>query len=188
MKHINCSMRLLEWGKSLRIAVLALPFVAVSLSTAVLAQQLPAHVHGVARLELIAQGTELSVSLLSPLDNWVGFEHAPRNAAQKAAIEKAKSDIATKELIAFNPEALCKLKRAEFEPGLPKTHSHKGDVHAESEASWEFHCEQPDLLKELRLPLFKAYPRFAKIQAAAADADGQSAGTLTAKSPTLRLP
>lgn len=185
--------------------------------TSASAQQLSAHVHGVARLEVIVQGTELSVSLLSPLDNWVGFEHAPRNAAQRAAIEKVRSDVSTKDLIAFNPEALCKLKRAEFESGLPNkppvsdsatpkkgeqtkadgsakkgkhadAHSHKADEHAESEVNWEFHCERPDLLKELRLPLFKTYSRFAKIEAAAADADGQSAATLTAKTPMLRLP
>jgi hypothetical protein len=219
LKNINSSTNLLKWSKLSPNAVWQLPIVAALFSSVVWAQQLPAHVHGAARLEVIAQGTELSVSLLSPLDNWVGFEHAPRNAAQKAAIEKVKSDVATKELIAFNPEALCKLKRADFVTGLPnkplasepaavkknepskaenlvkkakpaESHSHKNKVeeHAESEASWEFHCEQPELLKELRLPLFKSYPRFVKIEAAAADSDGQSAATLTEKSSMLRLP
>ena len=84
-------------------------------------------------------------------------------AAEKVALEKLKADIATKDLIAFNPEAACKLKRSEFESGLPnkqplpepavakknepskggssakktnpaEAHSHKADEHAESEA------------------------------------------------------
>lgn len=200
-----------------QFATLTFSLISVLGPASVGAQQLQAHVHGAARLEVIVQGTELSVSLLSPLDNWLGFEHAPRTAAEKVALEKLKADIATKDLIAFNPEAACKLKRSEFESGLPnkqplpepavakknepskggssakktnpaEAHSHKADEHAESEASWEFHCEKPEALKELRLPLFKAYNRFAKIEAAAADADGQSAATLTPKAPVMRLP
>lgn len=213
LKHANKKAASLSCSITIGLVALSASFFTVS----VFAQQLAAHVHGAARLEVIVQGTELSVSLLSPLDNWVGFERQPRSAAEKAALDKLKADISTKELIAFNPDALCKLKRADFESGLPnkpqpadppvakksepskgessanrakptESHSHKAQDHAESEANWEFRCERPELLTELRLPLFKVYPRFVKIEAAAADADGQSAATLTGKTPVMRLP
>ena len=37
----------------------------------------PAHVHGVARIDLAVDGDQLTLSLEMPLDNLVGFEHAP---------------------------------------------------------------------------------------------------------------
>lgn len=48
-------------------------------------QGLEPHVHGVAELTAALDGNTLSVGLHSPLDNLVGFEHAPETAEQKAA-------------------------------------------------------------------------------------------------------
>ena len=44
------------------------------------------HVHGVASLQVAVDGNTLTLNLESPLDNVLGFEHAPRSEKQKAAV------------------------------------------------------------------------------------------------------
>ncbi|MEM7193356.1 MAG: DUF2796 domain-containing protein [Pseudomonadota bacterium] len=65
-------------------------------TTTALAQterELGAHEHGTARLNLVIEGSTLGILFETPSINMVGFEHAPRNAAQETAIEMAKSDL-----------------------------------------------------------------------------------------------
>ena len=61
------------------------------LSTDVSAQQ--AHEHGGALLNVALDGKKLVVQLESPLDNLVGFEHAPRNDKQRAALAKMEESL-----------------------------------------------------------------------------------------------
>ena len=61
------------------------------LSPDVGAQQ--AHEHGVATLNVVLDGKKLVLQLESPLDNLVGFEHAPRNDKQRAALAKMEESL-----------------------------------------------------------------------------------------------
>ena len=47
-----------------------------------------AHVHGVATLQVTQDQDTLSIDLDSPLDNLLGFEHAPRTDKQKQAVQQ----------------------------------------------------------------------------------------------------
>ncbi len=49
----------------------------------------PPHVHGVGTLQLVLEENSLSVELRLPAINVVGFEHAPNDAQQKAAVQNA---------------------------------------------------------------------------------------------------
>ena len=46
-----------------------------------------AHSHGRAKLRVATDGNLLTLEFESPLENLVGFEHAPRNDKQKAALQ-----------------------------------------------------------------------------------------------------
>ncbi|MGB0128732.1 MAG: DUF2796 domain-containing protein [Rhodocyclaceae bacterium] len=48
------------------------------LAAPVLAVAQHAHEHGVAKLDVASDGGALAINVESPLDNRVGFEHAPR--------------------------------------------------------------------------------------------------------------
>ncbi|MCF7994732.1 MAG: DUF2796 domain-containing protein, partial [Chromatiaceae bacterium] len=48
-------------------------------------RQQGAHVHGVGQLNVAVDGSALLVELISPAMDLVGFEHAPRNEAQRTA-------------------------------------------------------------------------------------------------------
>ena len=62
---------------------------ALVLSTALMgaAQAAGAHQHGVAQLEVAADGNSLTVTLDTPLDNLLGFERGPRTDAERKAVQ-----------------------------------------------------------------------------------------------------
>ena len=76
-----------EVGRIVSVLVMMLSL----LSTDVGAQQ--AHEHGGALLNVALDGKKLVVQLESPLDNFVGFEHAPRNDKQRAALVKMEESL-----------------------------------------------------------------------------------------------
>jgi hypothetical protein len=54
-----------------------------------------AHQHGVASLELVADGNSLTVTLDSPLDNLLGFERGPRTDAERAKVRAMAQTLRT---------------------------------------------------------------------------------------------
>ena len=74
----------MTWG-TWRAGVVAL----MALASMPAVAQGHAHVHGQAQLEAVLDGAELQLTLTSPLDSIVGFEHKPRTAAQRQAAERA---------------------------------------------------------------------------------------------------
>ena len=92
---------------------------AASASASAAAYAQHAHEHGAARLEVALDGGKLSIGLESPLDNLVGFEHAPRNEKQRAALAKMTDDLkGTERLFDLPAAAACEPVRAE------STHPH----------------------------------------------------------------
>ena len=53
----------------------------------------PAHVHGEAKLEIVVDGGEFAIRFESPLDGLLGFERAPRTAAEKQAVQTMKATL-----------------------------------------------------------------------------------------------
>jgi len=58
-----------------------------------------AHVHGNAELQVTVQGQSLTVLLATPLENLVGFEHAPRTDKQKAAAQALGEQLARPDVL-----------------------------------------------------------------------------------------
>ncbi|MDO6764365.1 DUF2796 domain-containing protein [Agarivorans sp. 1_MG-2023] len=101
------------------------PLIAASfglLSSAAFAQS--AHQHGVAELFFAAAGEELEIEILSPADNFLGFEHAPANEQQHQILDDAKKQAAqAMQLFVFNG-GQCELE---------KVGQHWGDLDQEDE-------------------------------------------------------
>ena len=69
----------------------------------------PAHVHGEAKLEIVVDGGLLAFCFESPLDGLLGFERAPRTAAEKQAVQTMKATLVdAARLFPLPPEAACK--------------------------------------------------------------------------------
>jgi hypothetical protein len=141
-----------------------------------------AHQHGVARLELVAEGTTLTFTLDSPLDNLVGFERGPRTAAERAQVQAMAQRLhGGAALLQPSPAAVCTLKAvaltsdviapallakdaaAPAQPGKPPA----AGGHADLEATFSFDCRTPAALKGVALGgLFQAFVRLRQLDAA----------------------
>jgi hypothetical protein len=77
----------MELSMKRRNRIVALAALLVMPAAPSFAQQGP-HVHGVGRLEIAVEGSTLNVHLDSPLANFVGFEHAPKTAEERAAVHR----------------------------------------------------------------------------------------------------
>ena len=116
-----------------------------------LAHAAGAHEHGVASLNVARSGSELLIELDSPLDNFVGFEHAPGNAEQKRRLADALAVLRDPARVVSLPDAAaCRLVEAEVDdPFAPHDDHHHEEAdghedgelgHADLEASWHFEC------------------------------------------------
>jgi hypothetical protein len=141
-----------------------------------------AHVHGLARLGVAVQGRTVTLSLESPLDNLIGFEHAPRSAPERTAVAALQATMqAPRELFRFNAEAACSLVKAEADSALfaASPAGPASSEHADLDASFEYACAQPARLATLDVGLFKVYPRLRKLSVEVATDKGQSKQDLT---------
>lgn len=142
-----------------------------------------AHQHGVARLEVVAEGPTLTVTLDSPLDSLVGFERGPRTAAERSAVQAMAQALHNgTTLLQPTPAAGCTLRGVALQSDvidsalLGKGASPAGNGkppaaggHADLEATFSFDCRTPTALKGLALGgLFSAFPRLRQLDAAVA--------------------
>src|SRR5882724_8866607 len=79
------------------------------------AQEQHAHVHGVAKLEVVIEGNSLNLHLDSPLENIQGFEHAPRND-QERKIARTMADKLHDggQVVVPTPDARCTLRETKL--------------------------------------------------------------------------
>ncbi|WP_281545534.1 DUF2796 domain-containing protein [Grimontia sp. SpTr1] len=139
----------------------ALSAIALGVSSAATAEnkefrQHDAHQHGVVEWHIAQDGDELLAEITAPGSDVVGFEHAPENAEQKAAIEKAVAALAKPgALFAINSKAGCELEAqqvthtlGEEEHGDHHDHDHEGhhdhDEHAHDDHDHDKHDDHDD--------------------------------------------
>lgn len=174
---------------------------ALSLPAPALAQHAHgAHEHGVADLAVALEGRMLQIELISPLDNLVGFEHAPGNDAQRAALADAERRLLDGEaMFALSATAGCAIREVEIESPWPQSgrkrghgpaHDHAQPSRGEHEdmvVSYGFECTHPEALRQVELRAFAHFPRLQRVRAEFATPRGQGAGVLTPGAPVLAL-
>lgn len=168
-----------------------------------------AHEHGVAQMQFVIAENEVLIEISSPLYNLLGFEHKPKLAEQKQAVERQLSNIQSGKLISFNQQSECKLTELlytdhpfmnEDERHLPTTHSqqkvqgqdphqnrHKG--HKDIAFEYEMHCQYPHKLTHLDTgPLFSAWHNLQTLRVQWVYKNRQSAATVTRSNTIIHLP
>ncbi|MCK6408644.1 DUF2796 domain-containing protein [Thauera sp.] len=196
---------------NLRLPLILLAFfIALGLSSGVCAQAAHgAHEHGVAELAVVLEGPELVVELSSPLDNLVGFEHAPANDVQRAALVEAGRRLRDAGAMFVLPAAAgCRLGDTDIESPWPlgtaatasrptpaPASAHAGHTHAppvggdhgDVVATWRFTCAQPQALERLEVGAFRQFPRLRKLRVEHVTARGQGAAVLTPRAFAFAL-
>ena len=154
-----------------------------------------AHVHGVAELNVAVDADALLVELNTPAMNIVGFEHPPRTAEQRAAIDAARTQMADgAALFLPNPEAECvqTAHTVTLDLGEPEDHDHGHDhgdkeVHADAHGEWAFTCAKPASLNQLDVRLFDIFPGKEKLRVQLVTSAGQRGAELTPEQHKLDL-
>jgi len=167
-----------------------------------------AHVHGQAELEVAVSGGTLVLGLHSPLDSLLGFERAPRTAAQKAAVDNLLLQLRKPEAL-FVPSAAAQCvpassvidapvlgvvrqaasgaqdsKRPAAKANSESGHSSK-DGHAELKAEFTFKCDRADQLRGLEAKLFDQFKNLRRLDVKVIGPRGQSSARLTPSRRTL---
>lgn len=176
----------------MRRAIIGL--LAMALATTVHAQHHHgAHVHGEAELRLALEGNTLVLEFESPMDNLVGFEHAPRNQKQRDALAATEQTLSRWErLFALPSAAACTLKDVQLQSPWPragqdKDHAEHQHDHADMRATYQFECSQPQALTTVEIKLFDTFPRIHSILAATVGPRGQGAVRLRPAKRVLDL-
>jgi hypothetical protein len=153
------------------------------------AQTQAAHVHGQIRLDIVVEGPTIVIAMQSPLDNFIGFERAPRTEAEKKTAEDAIAQLrAGAELFKIDPAANCKLGPVTLRSaalGLGKEEQGAVEGHADLDASFAFNCTNTTAAKFIDVALFDAFKGLRQIEAQIAAPQGQFKRTL--KRPAVRL-
>ncbi len=148
-----------------------------------------AHQHGAVTLSIGIEADLLTLQVEAPLDSLVGFEHAPRTAAQKQTAQTLLSRLRTPANL-FQPDAAagCTPGEFEIEPGvLDAGAAATSDGHADLEATWTWRCTNPLALRSIDLDgLMKAAPRIARVSAQVVSPQGQFKAALKRPATVLR--
>jgi hypothetical protein len=131
-----------------------------------------AHRHGAARLAVTLEGGALQITLDSPADNVLGFEHAPRTEGQRKTVGRVEAQLRRPaELLAPVPAADCRAEAPRVEIKLPPPGSR--DTHSEVEAEWRWQCARPSALTYVDVGLFAVFPRLKELAVEVVTAEGQ---------------
>lgn len=132
-------------------------------------RKLDSHAHGVSELKIAQQGGAFEMLLEAPGEDIVGFEHKPKNAAQKNQVKAALAVFKNPGKL-FSPPAAAgctiTLKEAEFE-----TTKHHAGFHV----SWSMQCTNPAKMTTLVIRYFEAFPAAEEIEIEAIGNAGQAA-------------
>jgi len=154
---------------------------------ALAASTLPAHAqhaHGEGKLDVVIDKDGIAINLELPLDAAVGFERAPKNEREKAALAAAENALGDAALFVPTPAANCKAQAPKIV--MPAFGAKAGtDDHGDIDASYVYRCANPTALKSIKTGIFKSFKRLYRLEARRAGPAGQGAARLTPKNPVL---
>jgi hypothetical protein len=161
-----------------------LPALTVSLAALLAAAHLAAraapHQHGVGAMDVALDGAALTVTLRLPLDTLVGYERAPRTAAERAAADAVLLQLRdASTLLVPDAAAGCRAQPPAIDAGplAPGAQPVRGE-HADLEATYTFTCAQSAQLRAIALPIFETLPRLQRVDVQVAGPQGQRKATL----------
>lgn len=142
------------------------------------------HAHGEGKLDVVIDKDSIAINLELPLDAAVGFERAPKDEREKAALAAAEKVLGDPALFVPTPAANCKAQAPKVV--MPAFGTKAGtDDHGDIDASYSFRCANPAALKSIETGIFKNFKRLYRLEAQRAGPTGQGAARLTPKNPAI---
>jgi hypothetical protein len=142
------------------------------------------HAHGEGKLDVVIDKDSIAINLELPLDAAVGFERAPKNEREKAALAEAEKIFGDAALFVPTPAANCKPQAPKVV--MPAFGAKAGaDDPGDIDASYSFRCANPAALKSIETGIFKNFKRLYRLEAQRVGPSGQGKQRLTPKSPAI---
>ena len=140
-----------------------------------------AHTHGQMTLDVAVDARSITLALASPLDSFLGFERAPRTAAERQQVADMVARLkAADQLFQPDPAGGCQLAQVALESealglGTPRHAQGQGGEaeHADIAMDIVFTCARAADARFIDVKLFGAYPRLRGIEAQVAAPQGQ---------------
>lgn len=176
------------------LAAAALSCLLLQTASAEERRELGAHQHGHGTLNIALEGNRITMELEVPGNDLVGFEHAAKTNAQRAAIAKAKTQLeAPLSLFALPAAAGCVVKeaRVELEGGAPadakaRKGDHKHD-HSEFHAEYALECSAITQVTSMEFLYFAAFKGADELEVNLITPKGQSKFEVKRDKPRLDL-
>ena len=174
-----------------RRGIAAALLAASSLGAAFAAQPLGSHQHGVVQVDIAVDTNRINVQMSSPLDNLLGFERAPRNAAERGRVEAMVTTLRGA-LFVVDPAGSCRsgavqLSSAALKLGEPDPAEQQAG-HADLDASFEFECGAAARADFIDTRLFERFAGIQRIDVQLVTPRGQRKLTLTRPAQRIVLP
>lgn len=140
-----------------------------------------AHRHGAGSLDLSVEGGGMTVQLVLPLEDVVGFERTPRTAEERGRVEAARARLGEPEALFSVPsEAKCRLRSARVDLDAARTTGGKSAHHGDARADYVFDCAKPEGVRWLDVRLFDAFGSVRSVQVQVATPQAQRGARLSA--------
>jgi len=184
--------------------------VTAAMALPAVAQKQHAHVHGKLSLDVAVDDKTITVSLHSPLDNFLGFERAPRTDEERKQVSEVQAKLkAADQLLQPDPAAGCTLGKVVLHAPVlgwgdaahshdhahdhdddeehDHDHNHDHGSHGDLGASITFTCAKAAQAQFVDVKLFDAYARIRSIDAQIASPQGQFKRSLRPDAARLSL-
>lgn len=154
------------------------------------ADNLAAHQHGHATLQVALDGPALSILMTSPGHNLFGFEHEPVTTEEHAQVRSA-IDWLTQTPLVDTDASSCRVIQASVESGfdnhteLPQDHD-RG--HSDLEVTQEVHCDSLPDDGGWQSPLPHQFPQLQQLEVEWLSNEGQGSARLTPDSNHFQVP
>ncbi len=150
-----------------------------------------AHVHGRVTVNLALEGRTLIAELDAPAINVVGFERAPRDAAETSRVQRIDRWLSSGVGVLGVPRtAGCTRTKVEYNPPKPDgSHDadHDSEGHADYEARFTYTCSNPGDLAWADLWLLHRLENVAEVEVNLLTPTTQTRLTVAADSPRIAL-
>jgi hypothetical protein len=158
-----------------------------------------AHQHGVAVVNIVGEGSTLTVQLEAPSDSIYGFEHEAKKAAdikkRDSAIEKLKTS--AEKMFVLEPGLGCKMSGSDIKPfvteakendkKLSKKDEHKEGTHSEVHATFKFECTKPVAGSKLEFAAKKYFKSLSTLKVQVLSGEKQDGTTIKNDKGTVNL-
>ena len=164
-----------------------------------------AHVHGLAKLTLVAEADVINMQLESPAMNVVGFEHEPKTKEQQKTLEQALKKLNKPDaLIAFNG-GQCSFAGVDVDnpfkiDAQPDKHEHdehkhdhdehdehEGSEHREFVVEYQAQCKKINELKSINFTLLNEFKAIETLEVQYILSGKQGAVTLNSSASRLSI-